>query len=122
MELILAAQWNQGGYSLFLVRTAKKRGSVMTTGASSSYSAQGLDWPPGLDASLIARHLASIEAICADAGRPFEEIAYVYQRELWRLWERASVVDFLPVIVNKHVRQHYAHRLHARKENRTVPA
>lgn len=62
----------------------------------------------------LRRHLATIQAISDDVGRPFEEIAAVYQIELLRMAAHAAVVDYLPVLVEKHVRAFYKHRLHAR--------
>ena len=65
-------------------------------------------------ASTLKRHLASIQAICDDVGRPLEEIASVYQIELLRMAADAAVVDYLPVLVEKHVRALYKRYLHAR--------
>jgi hypothetical protein len=70
------------------------------------------DWPP-MGIGVFRRHLASIRVLSDEVGRPFDEIAAVYQRELLRLSEHASVVDYLPVLVSKHVRQLYRHRLQA---------
>lgn len=61
----------------------------------------------------VKRHMASIAAICAEVGRPFEEIAGVYQCELLRLTAQAAVHDYLPVLVGKRVRALYRRRLHA---------
>lgn len=65
-------------------------------------------------AATLKRHLASIQAICDDMHRPFEEIAGVYQIELLRMAADAAVVDYLPVLVEKHVRALYRRRLEAR--------
>jgi hypothetical protein len=73
------------------------------------------DWPP-MGMAVFRRHLASIRFLSDELGRPFDEIAAVYQCELLRLSAHAVVVDYLPVLVCKHVRQFYRRRLlaHAR--------
>jgi hypothetical protein len=70
------------------------------------------DWPP-MGMAVFRRHLASIRGLSDEVGRPFDEIAAAYQCELRRLSAHASVVDYLPVLVCKHVRQLYRHRLQA---------
>lgn len=57
-----------------------------------------------------ARHLASIHALCEEIGRPFEEMAAVYHSELARLSARASIMDYVPVLAVKHVRDYYRHQ------------
>jgi hypothetical protein len=69
-------------------------------------------WPP-MGMAVFRRHLASIRALSDEVGRPFDEIAAAYQCELLRLSAHASVLDYLPVLVCKHVRQLYRHRLQA---------
>jgi hypothetical protein len=69
-------------------------------------------WPP-MGMAVFRRHLASIRVLSDEVGRPFDEIAAVYQCELVRLSAHASVIDYLPVLVCKHVRQLYRHRLQA---------
>lgn len=69
-------------------------------------------WPP-MGMAIFRRHLASIQVLCDEVGRPFDEIAGVYQCELLRLSAQASVVDYLPVLVCKRVRQIYRPRLQA---------
>lgn len=71
--------------------------------------------PPSRAPDSTARHLASIHALCEEIGRPFEEMAAVYHSELTRLSARASVVDYLPVLAVKHVREQYRHRREALK-------
>ncbi|MEC5161337.1 hypothetical protein ACFDR9_002361 [Janthinobacterium sp. CG_23.3] len=56
------------------------------------------------------RHMESIHALCNEIDRPFEELAALYQWELARLTAIASVWDYLPVLVVKHVREIYRHR------------
>lgn len=58
-------------------------------------------------------HRAAIQALAEETSRPVEEIAVVYQCELVRLASHAAVVDYLPVLVMKRVRQLYRHRLEA---------
>jgi hypothetical protein len=70
------------------------------------------DWPP-MGMGVFRRHLASIRVLSDEVGRPFDEIAAVYQCELLRLSAQASVLDYLPVLVCKHVRLLYRHRLQA---------
>ena len=53
------------------------------------------------------RHIAAIEALVEATGRPFDEIARVYQRELAAFAARALVLDFLPVLASKRVRHLY---------------
>ena len=62
------------------------------------------------------RHLASVQSLCDETGRPFDEIAEVYQCELRRLSAQASVLDYLPVLVGKKVRELYRRRVQARDE------
>lgn len=63
------------------------------------------------------RHMGCINALCDEVGRPFHEVAALYYRELRQLSERAAVIDYLPVLVSKRVRQHYRHRLLAQGES-----
>ena len=72
--------------------------------------------PPGPARSAPAttgRHLASIHALCQESGRPFDEMAALYYSELARLSARATIADYLPVLLVKHVRQHYRQRREA---------
>ena len=73
--------------------------------------------PVERSASTLQRHVASIQAICDEVGRPFEEIAGVYQCELLRMAAGAAVVDYLPVLVGKHVRALYKRRVEAHAED-----
>ncbi len=73
------------------------------------------DWPP-MGMAIFRRHLASIRSLCDEVGRPFDEIAAVYQCELRRLSAHAVVLDYLPVLVCKHVRQLYRRRFEARQQ------
>lgn len=59
------------------------------------------------------RHMACINSLCDEVGRPFQEVAEIYYSELRRLSENASVKDYLPVLVSKRVRRLYQQRLHA---------
>lgn len=61
----------------------------------------------------VARHQASIRALCDEVERPFDELAAVYHCELARLSAIASVTDYLPVLVAKRVRALYRHRMEA---------
>lgn len=72
-------------------------------------------WPDTGPAA-IRRHLVSIGLLCDEIGRPFDEVAAVYQCELRHLFDQASVVDYLPVLVSKRVRRLYQRRLQARDE------
>jgi hypothetical protein len=63
------------------------------------------------------RHLAAIQALAAEVGRPVDEIAAVYQGELVLLAANAVVEDYLPVLVMKRVRRLYQHRLDALHED-----
>ena len=67
--------------------------------------------PPPRSAAM--RHVASIRALADEVGRPFDEVASIYQCELVRLAAHAVVLDFLPVLVAKRVRHMYKHRLDA---------
>jgi hypothetical protein len=66
----------------------------------------GAPWPP-MDPMLRKRHLASIALLCEQLGLPFDDVAALYGAELARLAAQATVADFLPVLVGKHIRQHY---------------
>lgn len=72
-------------------------------------------WPP-MDMPAFRRHVASVRALCDEVGRPFDEVADVYQCELLRLLAHASVADYLPVLVAKRVRQLYQRRVEARAQ------
>ncbi len=74
----------------------------------------GVGWPD-IGLAAIRRHLSSIRLLCDQVGRPFDEVAAVYQCELRRLFDQASVVDYLPVLVSKRVRQLYQRRSQARE-------
>jgi hypothetical protein len=78
----------------------------------------GNDWP-SMAGPVLRRHLASIRGLSDEVGRPFDEIAAVYQGELLRLSAHASVLDYLPVLVCKHVRQLSRHRLQAQVQGDT---
>jgi hypothetical protein len=63
-----------------------------------------------------ARHVAAINTLAADVQRPVEEIHVLYHAELTRLARSATVLDFLPVLVMKRVREHYRVRIRALKQ------
>ena len=67
--------------------------------------------PPPRPAAM--RYVSSIRALADEVGRPFDEVATVYQCELVRLAAHAVVLDYLPVLVAKRVRHMYKHRLDA---------
>lgn len=66
------------------------------------------------------RHMGCINALCDEVGRPFQEVAELYHSELRQLSERAAVIDYLPVLVSKRVRQHYRMRPLALNEGNPV--
>ena len=72
-------------------------------------------WPQ-MDTTAIRRHAGAVRVLCDELDRPQEEVISVYQRELRRLLEYATVVDYLPVLVSKRVRQLYRRRLQAGDE------
>jgi hypothetical protein len=55
----------------------------------------------------IQRHLVSIRIVAEEFDRPLEEVALFYLEELARLRPRATIADFLPVLVSKKIREHY---------------
>ncbi len=75
-----------------------------------------LSWPQ-IDAAAIRRHVGAVRVLCDELGRPPEEVLGAYQCELRRLLAKAAVVDYLPVLVSKHVRQLYRRRLQAREQS-----
>jgi hypothetical protein len=52
-----------------------------------------------------ARHRSNIESMAADMQRPVDEIGPVYEEVLEAMASRATVHDFLPVLVAKNVRR-----------------
>ena len=81
-------------------------------GDDTNHDGRADGWPL-MDAGARRRHLASIRALCDDLGRPFDEVAGVYQCELRHLLEKATVADYLPVLAAKRVRQLYLRRMQA---------
>lgn len=82
--------------------------------AESLPASPGDPGPCPFDVAVAARrHMACINALCDEVGRPFQEVAEIYHSELRRLSENASVMDYLPVLVSKRVRRLYQQRLHA---------
>lgn len=70
-------------------------------------------------ASSAARHMAAVDALASEVQRPVAEIHLVYYAELTRLARCATVLDFLPVLVMKRVRDRYHLRLRALKTARS---
>ena len=89
-------------------------GNAFMESGQSTYANEGC-WPV-MVAGHFRRHLASVQLLCHETGRPFDEIAEVYQCELRRLSAQASVLDYLPVLVCKKVRELYRRRVQAQAE------
>lgn len=53
------------------------------------------------------RHLHEMRAIAAELNRPIAEIMAPYQELLAAMRAKASVTDFLPVLVARKVREQY---------------
>jgi len=53
------------------------------------------------------RHRVSMRSIAEELDRPEQEIAERYERTLAELKARASVPDYLPILVSKKVRETY---------------
>ena len=53
------------------------------------------------------RHLATIHAVAEETQRPLEEVAALYEEVLTSMKLRASIFDYLPVLVSKKVKQFY---------------
>ena len=64
-----------------------------------------------------ARHVAAVNALANEVKRPVEEIHAVYHAELSQLARRAAVLDYLPVLVMKRVRERYRVRLRALRQS-----
>ena len=50
-------------------------------------------------------HVDAIEDLVAETGRPLEEVAEIYMRELTRLREGARIQGYLVLLTSRHVRQ-----------------
>ncbi len=87
------------------------RGHVSATGPPLE---EGV-WPQ-IDAVAVRRHLGAIRVLCDELGRPPDEVLSAYQCELRRLLAHAAVLDYLPVLVSKRVRELYRRRSQAREE------
>jgi hypothetical protein len=55
-------------------------------------------------------HLRAVLAIADEIDRPIEEIADLYEDVLKHMQARASISDYLPILVSKRVKQVFASR------------
>ena len=90
----------------------QERGSQVFPGAAPNQAGE-YGWP-SMDMAALRRHMASVRSLCDEVGRPFDEVAEVYQCELFSVLAQASVADYLPVLVAKRVRLLYQRRVQAR--------
>jgi hypothetical protein len=66
---------------------------------------EGFRGHPGANPLHDLRHRGAIESLSQELGMPFETVAARYEALLRELLTHARVVDFLPVIVAKHLRK-----------------
>ena len=59
----------------------------------------------GTDERERKRHAGAIEAIARELDRPIQEVSVLYEDVLLYLRERASILDYLPVLATKKVRE-----------------
>lgn len=89
-------------------RTAEPQ-SESLKGSLGSLGSLGMAAQPMTGSRLSAmRHEADIRAIADEVGRPLAEIAALYQLELGLLTAHATVLDYLPIFINKKLRRLYA--------------
>jgi hypothetical protein len=63
------------------------------------------------DAAEARRHCAEIESIASDLHCPYADVAVLYNATLAMLGARASVRNYLPMLVGRHVRESMHHKL-----------
>jgi hypothetical protein len=60
----------------------------------------GVDMSPSRQAAIEASHVYAIDALAAETGRPMEEVAEIYLRELAH-----RIEDYLVLLTSRHVRE-----------------
>lgn len=88
---------------------AHQKNAKKPPGATPDNTGNDTSLEPGIysDSCERQRHLGSMQAIADEIHRPLDEIAELYEEVLRHLKAQAQILDYLPILVSKRVKQSY---------------